>query len=86
MPPPGGASGDPNDALKQIVTMGTEIDRALLAFSEMAPGNVPEIGQARKLIQAALAKILQSGGEAMTTPGSVGNQFPGGGLSSGNPF
>lgn len=73
--------------MKQVAQMGMEIDRALLAFSEMAPGDVPEIGQARKLLQAALAKILSQGGAPSTgSPGATGSQFPGGGLSSGNPF
>lgn len=80
-PPPG-----PTDALKQLATMGMEIDRALVAFAEMVPGEVPEIGQARKLLQAALAKILASGGEQMTSPGGTGTQFPGGGMAAGIPF
>ena len=99
-PPPGGGfagagipgtpspSGPPGgDQMKQVAQMGMEIDRALLAFSEMAPGDVPEIGQARKLLQVALAKILSSGGAPSTgSPGAVGQQFPGGGMTSGNPF
>ena len=72
--------------MKQVAQMGMEIDRALLAFSEMAPGNVPEIGQARKLLQQAMAKILSGGGGEPSTPGSTGNQFPAGGLNSGRPF
>lgn len=84
--PPMAPSGPaPGDALKQVAQMGMEIDRALLAFSEMAPGDVPEIGQARKLLQAALAKIL-SGAAGSGPPGATGAQFPGGGMTSGNPF
>src|SRR5258706_5679572 len=81
---PGPAQADP---MKQVAQMGMEIDRALLAFSEMAPGDVPEIGQVRKLLQAALAKILSAGGGQVTgAAGSPGSQFPGVGLNSGQPF
>src|SRR5260221_12183911 len=64
---PGPSQADP---MKQVAQMGMEIDRALLAFSEMAPGDVPEIGQARKLVQAALAKILSSSGQVTGAAGS----------------
>lgn len=83
---PGLTPGGPPDAMKQATQMGMEIDRALLAFAELAPGDLPEIGQARKLLQAALAKILQAQGEPMAAAGSTGTQFPGGGMVAGAPF
>jgi hypothetical protein len=52
----------------------------------MAPGQVPEFGQARKLLQAGLAKLLTSGGGEAAAPGGTGSQFPGGGMVSGSPF
>jgi hypothetical protein len=72
--------------MKQFAAMGLEIDRAIVALSEMAPGQVPEFGQARKLLQAGLAKLLTSGGGEAAAPGGTGSQFPGGGMVSGSPF
>jgi len=83
---PGTSPPGPTDALKQITTMGMEIDRALVALAEMAPGEIPEFGQSRKLLQAGLAKLLASGGEEMMSPGGTGTQFPGGGMAAGLPF
>lgn len=68
--------------------LGTEVDRALLALASIAGDGAAEIGQARQLIQAGLAKYAaaQGGsgaaGGGSVSPTAVGNSFPGGGFGS----
>lgn len=85
--PPGSPEGGPDTAAKQLWQMGIEVDRAILALSQAAPGDIPEFGEARKLMQAGIAKLLSGKGAGLGAPaGATGAQFPGGGMSSGVPF
>lgn len=83
---PGGPPGGPDTAAKQLVQMGIEVDRAILALSQAAPGEIQEFAQARQLMQAGIAKLISGSGELGAPPGATGSQFPGGGMSSGMPF
>jgi hypothetical protein len=58
--------------------MAAEIDRALSALSE-AGGGIAEFGQARRMIQAGIAKLLQTQGtpDVALSPTATGPQFPG---------
>jgi hypothetical protein len=88
-PVPGGPeAGAPDTAAKQLVSMGADIDRAILAMAQAAPGDIPEFAEARKLMQAGVAKLIAgaAGGGLGAASGATGAQFPGGGMSSGIPF
>lgn len=82
---PGG--NDPAKGMAQAVTtMGAEVDRVLMAMAEAMPTSGPELEQARKLIEQAIAKFLAQTLQApAASPTAVGGQFPGGGFSSGRP-
>jgi hypothetical protein len=71
------------------MTLGNEVDRALLALAGVAKDGAAEIGQARQLIQAGIAKYMaaqgqMSGGSGSNAPSptAIGNTFPGGGFGS----
>lgn len=83
----GAATADPQAAAKQeaqrVLQLGTEIDRALLALAQVAGAGAKEIGQARQLIAAGLAKYAAEKGDlGATNPTALGNSFPGGGFGS----
>lgn len=74
--PAGGMEGD-QTALKAVVSMGADIDRAITALAQ-ATGGSDEVMQAKSLIQAHLAKFLAAGPGALTaSPTAPGQQFPG---------
>lgn len=74
--PVGSPSGDQN-ALKSVVSMGADIDRAVTGLAQ-ATGGSDELMQAKQLIQAHLAKWLAAGPGALTaSPTAPGQQFPG---------
>lgn len=59
--------------------MGAEIDRALSALAQVSGGS-PEFAEARRLIQAGIAKMLQGlsgGGDTAVSPTAAGSAFPG---------
>ena len=72
----------PQDKAKVIVQMGAELDRALMAFSQIGPEGSNEFGQARNLLKAGLAKVIsanaggQGQGAPATSPTAAGAQFP----------
>ncbi len=71
------------DAAKQLVSLGGEVDRTLMSLAKLAKEGSAEFGQARKLIQTGIAKFLAANGKApATSPTAIGEQFPGGGFSS----
>lgn len=74
-PPPGSPAPGAESPDKVIVAMGAEIDRALEALAQVSGGS-EEFAQARRLIQAGIAKML-TGAETATTPTTAGSQFPG---------
>ena len=74
--PVGSAEGD-QGALKAVVSMGADIDRAITALAQ-ATGGSDQIMQAKQLIQAHLANFLAAGPGALTaSPTAPGQQFPG---------
>jgi len=74
--PAGSMEGD-QTALKAVVSMGADIDRAITALAQ-ATGGSDEVMQAKSLIQAHLAKFLAAGPGALTaSPTAPGQQFPG---------
>lgn len=74
--PPSGAQGD-NGALKAVVSMGADIDRAITSLAQ-ATGGSDEIMQAKQLIQSHLSRWLAAGPGALTaSPTAPGQQFPG---------
>lgn len=86
----GAADASPQDTAKlgvqQVMNLGNEVDRALLTLAGLPdfPG-AKEIGQARQLIQAGIAKYVSAQGEVgagAAQPTEVGARFPGGGFSS----
>lgn len=80
---PGGGGRDPKQIAQDVMAMGNELDRALLAMTRIITTGQEELGQARKLIQAGLAKYLSSvGSAASASPTAVGPSFPGGGFGS----
>lgn len=85
----GAPDADPLAAQKlgaqQVMTLGNEIDRALLALAGVAKDGSKEIGQARQLIQAGIAKYMAAQGAAgaqSAPPTTTGASFPGGGFGS----
>lgn len=81
---PGGDSAQPQAVAQQLVRMGAEVDRALMAISQVAVEGQKEFAQARQLISAGLAKHLSQvggGADLSTSPTAPGTQFPGGGFS-----
>jgi hypothetical protein len=74
--PVGSPQGDQN-ALKAVVSMGADIDRAVSGLAQ-ATGGSDELMQAKQLIQAHLAKWLAAGPGALSaSPTAPGPQFPG---------
>lgn len=70
---------------QQVMTLGNEVDRALLALAGVATDGSKEIGQARQLLQAGIAKYMAAQGAAGTGAASAtatGERFPGGGFGS----
>lgn len=89
---PGAATAaDPQQAarqqLQQVMNLGNEVDRAMLALTQvLGDTGSAEVGQARQLLQAGIAKYAAArageGNSGALSPVSVGNRFPGGGFSS----
>jgi len=80
--PVGSPQGD-QTALKSVVAMGADIDRAVTGLAQ-ATGGSDELMQAKQLIQAHLAKWLAAGPGALTaSPTAPGQQFPGASPSGG---
>lgn len=82
--PPIPSTPAPTDVAKGVLTMGQEINRALLDLAEAAPAAAADIAVARQAVEAGLAKFLQSAnqGAVATSPTEIGAPFPGGGFSS----
>lgn len=76
--PPPGSPAPAESPDKALVAMGSEIDRALSALAEVSGGS-PEFAEARRLIQAGIAKMLQgmATGSTGASPTSAGSPFPG---------
>lgn len=86
---PGGLPGMPSpqdrmqEEAKQVTNVGSEIDMALKALSQVVGPGAAEIGQARQLIKTGIAKYLaQAGTAGSAPPTATGETFPGGGFSS----
>lgn len=76
-PAPVGSDAGDQGALKAVVSMGADIDRAIIALAQ-ATGGSDEVMQAKQLIQQHLAKFLAAGPGAMSaSPTAPGQQFPG---------
>lgn len=74
--PVGSQQGD-QGALRAVVSMGADIDRAITSLAQ-ATGGSDEIMQAKQLIQAHLSRFLAAGPGALTAaPTAPGSQFPG---------
>lgn len=74
---PTGSPQQDQQALKAVVSMGADIDRAISGMAQ-ATGGSDELMQAKQLIQAHLAKWLAAGPGALTSnPTAPGPQFPG---------
>lgn len=71
------------EALKGLMQMGAELDRALMSLAQAAPDAAKEFSQARQLIQAGFAKIAtKAPSPVSTSPTAAGAQFTGGGFNS----
>lgn len=75
--PPVGSPQADQGALRAVVSMGADIDRAISGMAQ-ATGGSDELMQAKQLIQAHLAKWLAAGpGALAANPTAPGPQFPG---------
>lgn len=76
-PPPIGSPQGDQGALKAVVSMGADIDRAISGMAQ-ATGGSDALMQAKQLIQQHLANWLAAGPGALTaSPTAPGPQFPG---------
>lgn len=74
---PVGSQQADQQALRSVVSMGADIDRAITALAQ-ATGGSDSIMQAKQLIQQHLANFLSAGPGALTaSPTAAGEQFPG---------
>lgn len=77
-PPPGSPAPQQASPEKAIVSMGREIDMALTALASLGVGS-DKFAEARRLIQAGVAELLQQapGAETASSPTAAGSPFPG---------
>ena len=75
-----GGSASPASAMQGFVERVAQLDQELLSLAQSAPVMGPKLGQARTLIQQAMAEFLQSAvlAQPPTRPGG----WPGGGFGS----
>lgn len=77
--PEGPAQGP--EALKGLMAMGAELDRAVLMLAQAQPAAAKEFNMARQMLQAAFAKVAaQAPTSVSTSPTETGATFTGGGF------
>ncbi len=82
--------------LSGILMLGEKVEQGMLSIAQAVPSISGEIGAAKEMFMAALAKFMSTSGSSNgSMPGQsprgqivsqAGNQFPGGGQGSGRPF
>lgn len=68
--------------LTGMMQAGVKIGEMLDSFAQAAPDLAADFGAVKDALQAALAKLMQSGA-GPTSQNATGSQFPGGGQDRG---